>query len=271
MFFTKKEEVVCLSCGIRFKRGAAEIARRSNHFCNNSCAATYTNKIRNICKGKTKQIHCSKCNGFVKVSVHAKNISKCLNCRKISRKDNVRILKLKKRNLKEHNVCSVCKVITRGSGKFCDSCRRAHLSLKRIAAIQNGKTNFSSIKCKFNFNNNKIQCDSKLEYCCLYYFTQTFKVINISRAQIIIPYRWKGMSKNFLPDFDINTTNGRYIVECKGDIGHASLNKKWHFYNETAVLKKQALKTWCQQNNIKHYWFAKKDHNKLYCKIKLSD
>ncbi len=39
-----RKEVVCLNCGKQFLKKACELKKRSNSFCNRSCAATYNNK-----------------------------------------------------------------------------------------------------------------------------------------------------------------------------------------------------------------------------------
>lgn len=130
------------------------------------------------------------------------------------------------------------------------------LSAARIKYIEKGITNGSGIKCLYNFNNKNIKCDSKLEHNCLTYFEKNYKVLDISRANIEIPYHYNNESHIFLPDFKITTIDGIYIVECKSEKIGTYLQKKWIGYIETAKIKKEKLKEFCENNNFIFFWFT---------------
>lgn len=202
----------------------------TGRFCNRKCSNGFSTKA------KRQEIN-------KKVSIKlTKPLNFCLNCNK---------------KTKRKKFCS-----RRCSNNY----NRETFSLKRIEAIKQGKTNFNSIKCEFCFNGKKIRCDSKIEYSCLDYFVKNYKVKDINRCEDIIEYSYKDKKRRFLPDFNIDTLdkNKFFVVEAKSFISSKNLNKKWHFYNETSILKKEALIKYCKENNKEPFWFTKNLNIKHY-------
>lgn len=152
------------------------------------------------------------------------------------------------------------------NGKFCKACRSELYSLQAIDNIKNNK-NSKSIKCSFLFHNELIHCDSKLEYACCSWFVENMNPLKIERASDIIPYLLHDKKKNYLPDLKITCKECIYIVECKGYVYPDSLNEKWHRYNETAPIKKQALIGWCKENSYEPFWFDADTYRIYYKKI----
>lgn len=258
--------IFCLLCNKEIYISISQL-KSGTKFCSQRCAASFNNNKRKennfTTANKKQKLICNSCHIEYEGSIHtAKTKQTCNKCKLINFK-----FKKQRRLIKKN--CSICSCEINHSGKYCTSCRSEILSRNRIAAIKEGKTNFKSIKCSYNFNDKIIKCDSKIEYACLDYFQLNFNVINIERADCIIPYSYNNKKKNYLPDFKITTSDSIYIVECKSNISSKKLNKKWHFYNETARIKKTALEEWCAKNGFKHFWFKKEMHYKFYNKLKL--
>ena len=145
--------------------------------------------------------------------------------------------------------------------------RRDRLSKQRIQAIIDGKTNFNSIKCVYNFKGNDIRCDSKIEYACLNYFETIFNAISMKRCEEIIVFNDNGQTRRFNPDFIIETSDCEYIVECKSFVSSKALNEKWRKYNELSIKKKELLIEYAYETNRKSFWFTKDLHLKYYNNI----
>lgn len=285
------KEVECLNCNKTFIKKNAEIIKHPNNFCTSSCAALFHNKERVVAgfstKGKTTPTLCGECLAMFNKSIHsiskvcdacknkkegASNTSerRAIQAKQISKKHR----EFKKQtdiqgNLewipKSNTTCEICKQDTgRLEAKYCDECRSFKSSNNRIEAIKAGKSNVISIKCKYSFNEKIINCDSKLEYSCLDFFEKTYTVLDIDRAQTAIPYVFEGKKRLFLPDFQITTTDGIFIVECKSATIGKSLNEKWRLYKETAAEKQKVLFEWCATNGYTAFWYEKKLNNKFY-------
>jgi hypothetical protein len=199
-------------------------------------------------------------------------------------------LKLREKLSKPHqiNVCAHCQKTfstrqnTQGRNqRYCsNSCRqqsstcnqvskeaREKLSLARIKKIQEGVVNSSGTKCQFSFQNEIIKCDSRLEYSCLLWFTLNYQCSSMKRNGLVIPYVFNDHKKLFLPDFLITTDSSQYLVEVKSIISVQSVNEKWHFYNETSLLKEKALINFCEGKNLTPFWYTMKTDTKLYRKV----
>lgn len=271
-FYKTGQEINCFFCEKLVYKTKGELEQKSS-FCSQQCSALFNNKQRILngftTKNKKKILVCNICNNQYIGSIHSP-ISKSL-CEKCSHEERNKIIKdylfrkaLKKDNQVAKRFCKKCSIEIFHCGKYCNKCRNEQASISRIEAIKNGKTNFKSIKCEYKFNDLIIKCDSKIEYACLNYFENNFEVLNIKRASEAIDYTFDGKNKLYLPDFEIITKEFTYIVECKSNIGSKSLNKKWHFYNETAKIKKESLEKWCADNGYKSFWFTKNLNNKYY-------
>lgn len=163
--------------------------------------------------------------------------------------------------------CSVsCGSKNTNSGKD----RRDKMSIARIEAIKKGHTNHKSIRCFYPFQNEKIRCDSKLEYACLDWFERNYEVLAIRRCEFVIRYEFEGLERRYLPDFTIDTTTGTFIVEAKDISRMESLNKKWRRYNQMSPLKKEALLTFTEDNGFKAFWFTSKTRGSRYRKLQVS-
>lgn len=189
----------------------------------------------------------------------------CANSRHLSKEMYVEIGRQLR---KEPTSCLSCGSKTKNK-KFCNAVcsndyNRDLLSIKRIEAIRQGKTNFKSIKCIFRFADKNIRCDSKIEYSCLDYFVRKYEIIDVQRCDFSIEYIYKNKKHRFLPDFVIKTKDKEFVVEAKSFVSSKNLNKKWHFYNETSILKKAALITFCSRNEKEPFWFTKNLNAKQY-------
>lgn len=71
------EDVNCLQCNKEFSKTLSEIKKSKNHFCSQSCAATFNNKNRGIYQ------KCEKTGNVVKV---LKPLQQCINCDKSFKK-----------------------------------------------------------------------------------------------------------------------------------------------------------------------------------------
>jgi hypothetical protein len=144
---------------------------------------------------------------------------------------------------------------------------RDKLSKKRISAIKNGIINGAGKKSKYIFNNIEINCDSKIENSCINYF-EKLGATKIKRSEIIIDYIDNNNNKRrFLPDFEIELNNKKYLVEAKGYMTIKTLDMKWREYNIISEIKKEALKKYCEKNNLKPFWFTKDLNRKYYDSI----
>lgn len=141
---------------------------------------------------------------------------------------------------------------------------REKLSLARTKAIQEGKTNFTSIKCYYPFSGEHIRCDSKIEYACLNYFETRHGATEIARCTESIVFDDEGVKRRFTPDFVIETPEGCYLIECKSSVPSKRLNAKWRRYNELAEKKRVLLDDFASQTGRKPFWFTKDIHLAYY-------
>lgn len=148
---------------------------------------------------------------------------------------------------------------------------RENLSRHRVAAIQRGITNSAGIRCVYNFRGSPIRCDSKLEYSCLDFFEKNYEVLDIRRSEAVLLYEYEGVSRRFLPDFDIETSAGKYIVEVKGTAPSQALNTKWLDYEGKSPFKKEALIRHAEENGLIPFWFVMSLHRKFYYSLNNDD
>lgn len=130
------------------------------------------------------------------------------------------------------------------------------LSKKRVESIKSGIVNGNGIKSDYIFKGITIKCDSNIERACLNYF-ENLGASNIKRSKIVIEYVYNGIKKRFLPDFEIELYNKKYLVEAKGVMTIKSINEKWRDYNEIGEIKKKSLMKYCLYNNMEPFWFTK--------------
>jgi len=266
-FYSAKVEKNCLLCDKKFSAFLGNIKRNGGKFCSSSCSATFNNRARkelNITtKNKTTFHQCSTCNITFEGSVHLAKKKYCQSC------SDKRVLQNREKQKLKINKCITCSLDTRGTCLYCDACRSQVRSLNRIKQMNEGKNNFKSIKCTFLFKEKSIRCDSKIEYACLDYFVKNYKIIDIDRSGLILPYLYNGKNKNYVPDFKITTDKEVFIVECKSYVVCNDLNEKWRLYKETSEYKRQALIRWCADNNYTPFWFTKNLHSVFYDKLKI--
>lgn len=139
---------------------------------------------------------------------------------------------------------------------------REKLSKSQINVIRDGKfRNFgNSIKCNFTFNGDQIRCDSKLEYVCLSYLCETYKIESIERCNFYIDYLdFLGEPRRYIPDFKISIGNEILIIECKYEKKLSSgINTKWEAYVKNQEIKKKSLIKYCEDNEFSMIWFTNK-------------
>ena len=121
----------------------------------------------------------------------------------------------------------------------------------------------------YNFNNEKIRCDSKVEYTCLNYF-ENKGASEIKRCDFYIEYQDENKIRRFNPDFFIKIKNDIYIVEAKGYVGIKNLNEKWRNYNRVSLLKRKALEVFCKDKNFIPFWFTKDLNRKFYDNVSVA-
>ncbi len=137
-------------------------------------------------------------------------------------------------------------------------------SQKRCANLRRGKGTKAK-KCIFEFQNEQIRCDSLIEFSCLDWFISTYEVKSITRCDFEILYdACDGKKRRYIPDFVIETSTQKFLVECKSYMSVKSINEKWRNYNENAILKKKALFQYCETNNLVPFWFTKDIHIRFY-------
>lgn len=146
-----------------------------------------------------------------------------------------------------------------------------NLSNKRIQKIEEGVTNGNSIRCEYTTKNSeKIRCDSKLEYACLMFFEENYHVKSIARSKARIEYDHENRTRIYLPDFQIETENCTFIVECKSTKAGNDLREKWKLYIELSLIKRNLLDVYAKSNGLISFWFTEKTF-KGYKTLKMPD
>ena len=131
---------------------------------------------------------------------------------------------------------------------------REKMSIIRTHQIANGEFNVlkNSNGNKGFYTSNKTNktefYDSELELVRMMMLDDDISVINWTKEHsIIIPYEYKGITKNYVPDFLITYTNGGVVIEeTKG-------------YDPKAKLKKEALKKYCKDNEFTYNWIEQNE------------
>lgn len=142
---------------------------------------------------------------------------------------------------------------------------REKMSIARSSAIQDGKNvSKQAIRCVFTSSLGRIRCDSKLEYTCLDWFTRNYQITSITRCSHILRYQHGNVLRRYMPDFEIHTTKGIYLVECKMKVHYKDLDAKWGDYNAKAVLKKKALIEFAEEHGMIPLWFLPEMHRTFY-------
>ena len=130
-----------------------------------------------------------------------------------------------------------------------------------------------TIRCEFSFGDKFIRCDSKVEFACLDYIVKTFVVTSIERCRFIIPFQFEGVTRNYVPDFKVELSDGRtMIVEAKCEFISEHLRTKWRYYYETIPFKREALKKFCSEQGFGELYFDRSMHRKFYntCKPQIA-
>jgi hypothetical protein len=255
----------------------------TGEFCNRKCARTYAtkNKRKEINEKVSKKLKGIKPKEYVLKNLEIgrsghiiteetkKKISIALKGRIIGRK---KIEKLYKN-------CIECgkEFLAGNKGnkealnkKTCSKeCKNKFHSKFMAKKASDGTIKNRRTSCEYNFKNKTIKCDSKIEYACLDYFEKKYEIINIKRSDIVIEYEFDGCLKHYNPDFEIETNNEYFIIECKTIIKNKFLNEKWRKYNEISKIKKQKLEEYANNNGIKSFWFTKEIHRKFYDSLKI--
>lgn len=250
----------------------------SGRFCSASCARSYSTK--NDIKSATKIVRCKKCLTSFETNKRSYSTnSVCLNCKetKYTHSKNSGCIRNYSKILLKCNTCDKIYVSTyRGKNRklskycslLCNLEYRENASKRMSEYIISGKHKIQSHKMIYKFNEQDIHCDSKIEYACLDYFEKRYKIINIQRCNFTIKYSYNNFDRLYVPDFKITTDIDVFIVEAKTFVTMQNLNEKWHFYNETSILKKEALQKYCKENGFTYFWFTKNLHRKFYDNIK---
>lgn len=145
-------------------------------------------------------------------------------------------------------------------------------SVKRIAALLEGRVRSSAIRCVYTRENGSvINCDSKLEFTCLNWFETNHTVLDIQRCTAVLQYLLQGNKHRYVPDFIITTIYGTYIVECKSTFFPAWMSTCADRYMLSAPLKKEALERYAEQSFLIPFWFQKEMHLKFYRTLRVPE
>jgi len=126
-----------------------------------------------------------------------------------------------------------------------------------------------SIKCEYVFKEEKIKCDSKVEYSCLNYFETNFKIKSMKRCNFYLEFQHEGVKRRYVPDFIIETENEKFIIECKTEIGkNKDVSRKWSYYYDTIEEKKKALEKFCEKEGFKSFFYTKNLNSAFYYSLK---
>lgn len=219
----------------------------SKRFCSISCSRSFSTKFKRAeINEKVKK----------KLTLPLKELT-CIEC---SSKFNVHS------QYKTQEFCSKqCAAINRNKNPlYTDKLSKSMIKAHIEGRMQNS---IKSVKCYYEYNNDKIRCDSKVEYACLDFFIKTYNVLSIKRSTLILKYEYNLKIKNYLPDFEIETTIGTFIVECKCFFKiteSVKKSKSWTLYYDTIELKRIVLKEYCKVNGFIEFFFQKELHRKFY-------
>lgn len=237
------QPVYCLNCGIKL---TFEQYKKNYKTCSNYCRTAYGNKQKKL-SDETKN----------KIAYTLKSKNKCLKKEKIYKcvNCNKEFLSTKKR-------------------KYCSKkCLRESLSSKRINEILKYGTNNLGTKLIFEYNNFKINCDSKLEAAAIIYLFEVLKASHIERFNSILSFKdAENCTHKFNPDFFTIINNTPTIVEVK-QLWKNSL--KINNYNRYFLEKKEAIKFFATQKGYNWLWLdfdydikLKQIYRKLLKKLK---
>lgn len=230
----------------------------SGRFCSSKCAKGFSTKAKRLDINKKVSEKLKGIDNHTGKSAHLIAIKKCVKCNKIFE---VR--------WGSRYVANFCKEHERETSPATKE-KLSNIMINKI--LNNEFHNFGkSIKCFYEFENFKINCDSKLEYVCLDYFTKNNIVKNITRCNFFINYiDFENINRKFVPDFIIDTKDNTYIVECKYEKLNYIMQQKWKSYVENSNIKKIVLEKYCKDNNYIPFWFTNKT-DKNYKNFKLPD
>jgi hypothetical protein len=238
--------MLCKNCNII---ESSKYSKYSNgEFCSRKCARSFSSKEKRVeINKKVSESLTGRGNGDVKIV--------CKNCSSTFEIN---------WNRRDSQFCSrSCVAVYKNSQpEYIEN-----LSIKRIKNIIDGKVNNYGTKMIYEFNNKKIRCDSKIEYCCLDYF-EKLGAIEIERCDFFIEYLDGEKIRRYNPDFKIKMESNVYIVEAKSYMAIKIVNEKWRKYNESSTLKRKILDDFCEQNNYISFWFTKDKNIKNYRSIK---
>lgn len=219
----------------------------SGRFCSSKCARGFSTKEKR-----------SLINEKVKRKLKKKYFQKiCENCGNDFKMDSAH---------KDQKTCSVsCASKLRWKNKE----YRDKITQSTIDYVISGKRKGTpkARRFKYNFLNKEIRCDSKVEYSCLNYFEEKFRVKDIKRCNFHIDYKIKGKTKKYIPGFIIKTEDAEYIVECKcffGITDEIKNSKSWNNYYSSIEPKKEALKKYCKDNNKIEFFYTRDLNRKFY-------
>lgn len=129
----------------------------------------------------------------------------------------------------------------------------------KIKDLENGNNKEIYTKCILEVNNERINCDSKLE-AAGYLYLLLLDEKNINRNKNKVEYSFEGIKYNYLPDF----ITDNYLVEIKSTVSNYQ-SKRWRSYKEKIPSKKEALKRKAEELGKIPLWIDR--NNKLFNKI----
>ena len=240
-----KNPKLCVECGKPLSYKKAIINKSKT--CSMSCSVRHGNKKRgghsektkeNISKGVKKYI---KSKDGQKLILKRKKPRTCKNCGKI----------FYRRHHKDYRSCC---------SKECSS---DLMSKKRIKCIINGATN-TAFKWILTYNNNKYNCDSKLEAASIVWLFDYFNALKITRCEDVIEYRdGKSKKHRYNPDFNVELKDEKYIVEVKQIKEKVSKSSSWKNYHDNLFIKQNILIEYATKNNKKSLWLTPSYHVEL--------
>lgn len=199
----------------------------SGRFCNLKCSRSYAAKIDRTARNASTRL---KLTGSGQPDIQ----KECPTCRKPF-------------------TCTYRKRRTRFCSNFCALTHPDRLlkqSEHGIKQAQQGGTASNAIRCTYPFQGTEVRCDSKLEYACLDWFERNHTVLAMVRCPAVLEYELAGAIHRYTPDFEIETAESIYVVECKGWFG------KQGRYQAAIERKQEVLKEHAAQRGVQSLWLT---------------
>lgn len=212
--------------------------------------------------GKFCSIQCSNSRDDDKTE---KKLAFCVDCKipiqvnKRANKEKVLCKKCRKSricNREFKRTCIMCSknfITNSETRRTCSEiCKRHKFSINRQKQLEKiGTSNFNTKRSNFSYKFvSDFPIDSNLEKAAVIYLVDIFGIEKIEKFKNIISFKEGEYHRTFNPDFYVKKNGQVYIVEVK----MRWCNNSEHIYNRNILLKKEALKTFCDKRNFNMIW-----------------